>query len=162
MAIDAGGTLCFHLLVCGLRRCAGRLGILVAIPAGDAVPILERHARIVGHDLPALVEFLDRRVVILHLCEHGPRPVIHVRPHRQMEVAQVLGDVAVLAARIGPERAIVRGLFQLLIRVGLGMAAHAELGPGEGMLPAEYHGDRSDHKTCADKQGAAGQAPGMP
>jgi hypothetical protein len=52
-----------------------------------AVPILQRHACVVGHDRPALVEFLDRRVVILHLCEHGPRPVIHVRPQGQMEVA---------------------------------------------------------------------------
>jgi hypothetical protein len=65
-----------------------------------------------------------------------------------VEVSQALGDVTVLTARVGPERAIVRGLLELFIRVGLGMAAHTELGSGEGMFPAEYYGDRSDYKNC--------------
>jgi hypothetical protein len=42
------------------------------------------------------------------------------------------------------------------------MAAHAELGPGEGVLPAEYHGDRSDHKNGAKNQGTARQAQVLP
>jgi len=41
MAIDVSGTLRFHLGVRGFRGCAGRPGILVAVPAGDAVPIYE-------------------------------------------------------------------------------------------------------------------------
>ena len=87
MAIDAGRTLRFHLLVRGFGRRTRRFGIFVAFSAGDAVPVFERHARIVSHDLPALVEILDRRVVVLHLREDRPRPVIHVRAHRQMNVS---------------------------------------------------------------------------
>jgi hypothetical protein len=36
--------------------------------------------------------------------------------------------------------------------VGLGVAAHTELGSGEGVLAAEYHGDCSDRKNDAKKQ----------
>ena len=60
MAVNAGGALGFHLLVRGLRRCARWLGILVTFAARDAVPVFQRHARVVGHDGPALVKFLDR------------------------------------------------------------------------------------------------------
>jgi len=42
------------------------------------------------------------------------------------------------------------------------MAAHTEFGPGEGVLPAEYHGDHSDHNKCAQKQGATGQPQVLP
>lgn len=130
VAIDAGRALRFHLLVRGLGVLAGRPRIHVAVPAGDAVPTLQVHARVVGHPQPALVEFLDSRVVVGELQYQFPRPVVQVRPHRPMEVFQALGDVAVLAARIGTERAVVRGFFQLLRRVGLGMAAQAERGRG--------------------------------
>ena len=113
-------------------------------PAGGAVPPLQFHARPVGCLRPPFVEFLDRRVVVGELIDQERQPIHHVRPHRLVEVGQALGDVAVLAAWIGTERAPVRGFFQLLIRVGLGMAAHAELGPGYGGLAAEYHDNRSD------------------
>jgi len=59
MAIDAGCMLRFHLLVRGFGRRAGRLCILVASPAGGAVPPLQLHARPVGRFRPSLVEFLD-------------------------------------------------------------------------------------------------------
>src|SRR6266849_10582029 len=129
MAIDAGGALRFHLLVRSLSRHARRLCILVASPAGGAVPPLQFHARPVGCLRPSLVEFLDSRVVVGELIYQERQSIHHMRPYRLVEVGQPLGDVAILAARIGAERAPVRGFFQLLIRVSLGMAAHAELGP---------------------------------
>ena len=87
MAIDAGGALGFHLLVRGLCGCARWLGVLMAILAGDAVPVFQGHASIVGHDWPALVKFLNRRVVIFHLREQRSRAVIYMRPQGQMEVS---------------------------------------------------------------------------
>ena len=119
MAIDASCAFRFHLLVRSLSRRAGWLGILVANPAGGAVPALQFHARPVGCRRPSLVEFLDRRVVVGELIYQEWHSIHHMCPYRQMEVGQALGDVAVLTAGIGAERAPVRGFFQLLIRVGL-------------------------------------------
>src|SRR6476660_5295612 len=63
VAVNAGCALGFHLLVRSLGIGSRGLGILVTLAAGVAVPLLQVHARIVRHDQPALVEFLQRGIV---------------------------------------------------------------------------------------------------
>src|SRR3954466_127963 len=139
MAIDAGCTLCLHLLVRSFGGCAGRLWIAVAGPAGHAIPPLQFHSRPICRLWAVLIKFFNRGVVLGKLVYQERHSIHHVCPQRKMEVLETLRDMAVLTARVCTERAPMRGLLQFLIRVGLGVAAHAELGPGYGRFAAEYH-----------------------